>query len=98
MIEERNRVAQIARAGFAEPQRADVQLVDDEIFEAGGNRQARREFRSPEFLRRDQIRLLRPAGVDANPRRTTSGSMTTLQLTVPSKVSAVPGQCVVARD
>ena len=55
VIDKPHCVGQIACAGLAESQRADVQLVDDEIFQAGGNRQPRREFRRPELLRRDEI-------------------------------------------
>jgi len=49
-------IAQITRAGLAKPQRANVQLVDDKIFQAGGHWQAGREFRGPELLRRNKVR------------------------------------------
>jgi hypothetical protein len=57
VIEEGDRVAQVAGRGFAESQRPDVQLVDDEIGEARGNRLARRELRRPELLGRYEVRL-----------------------------------------
>ena len=73
-----------------------MQLVDDEVFDARWEPADRREFRGPEFLRWDKIRLASREAWIRNLRRTTSGSITTLQLTVPSKVSTVPGQAALA--
>ena len=76
-----------------------MQLVDDEVFEAGGNRQTGGEFRGPEFLRRDEIRLFsRRRGretaahhVGINHHAATHGAVQCVHRSRPSGLSRIDG-------